>query len=188
MSLLIYGDLDYYDNVICQPSLFAHINSRYHAFKLEVLKDSHCETAQFWARYMDIIQMVLTLIRATWKTFLKCMSALSVCLVHCTQSQQLRTICTCVTDYTHNLSDTHHRCRELQQNGFSVSQSLVLCLRNAFDITIRQTIKRYYRLQQLELHFLLQMEWCITHHIRAQYIETTLQCTEMKYSICSDAK
>ena len=30
------------------------------------------------------------------------------------------------------------------------------------------------------------MEWCITHHIRAQYIETTLQCTEIKYSICSD--
>ena len=24
------------------------------------------------------------------------------------------------------------------------------------------------------------MEWCITHHIRAQNIETTLQCTEMK--------
>ena len=55
-------------------------------FKLEVLKDSHCETAQFWARYMDIIQMVLTLIRATRKTTLNCMSALSVCLVpnvHC---------------------------------------------------------------------------------------------------------
>ena len=180
--------------MICQPSLFAHINSRYHAFKSEVLKDSHCETAQFWARYMDIIQMVLTLIRATRKTTLNCMSALSVCLVpkiHCTQSQQLRTICTCVTDYTHNLSDTHHRCKELQQNGFCVSQSLVLCLRNAFDITIRQTIKRYkryYRLQLLTLHFVLQMEWCITHHIRAQYIEIFLQWTEMKYSICSDAK
>ena len=25
------------------------------------------------------------------------------------------------------------------------------------------------------------MEWCFTHHIRAQYIETTLQCTEMKF-------
>ena len=49
-SFLIYGDLNYYDNDICQPSLFAHINSRYHAFKSEVLKDSHCETAQFWAR------------------------------------------------------------------------------------------------------------------------------------------
>ena len=135
--------------------------------------------------------MVLTLIRATRKTTLNCMSALSVCLVlkiHCTQSQQLHAICTCVTDYTHTLSDTHHRCKELQQNGFCVSQSLVLCLRNAFDITIRQTIKRNYRLQQLELHLVLQMEWCITHHIRAQYIETSLQWTEMKYSICSDAK
>ena len=47
---------------------------------------------------------------------------------------------------------------------FSVSQSSVLCLRNAFDITIRQTVnpvpsqRRYYRLQQLELCFVLQME------------------------------
>ena len=56
-SLLIYGDLNLNDNVICQRSLFAYINSRYHAFKSEVLKDIHCETAQFWARYMDIIQM-----------------------------------------------------------------------------------------------------------------------------------
>ena len=55
-----------------------------------------------------------------------------------------------------NLSDTHPRCKELlEQNVFSVSQSLVLCLRNDFDITIRQTIKRYYRLQQLELRFIL---------------------------------
>ena len=129
--------------MICQSSLFAHINSRYHVFKSEVLKDSHCDTAQFWARYMDIIQMMKTLIRATRKTTLNCMSALSVCRVpkvHCTQSQQLLTICTRVTDYTHNLSDKHHRCKELQQNGLSVSQSLVLCLRNAF--TFRQTIKR----------------------------------------------
>ena len=76
--------------------------------------------------------------------------------------------------------------RTSQTNWFSVSQSLVLCLRNAFDIAIRQTInpvpsqRRCYRLQQLELQFVLQMEWCITHHIRAQYIKTTLQCTEIK--------
>ena len=169
--------------MIYQPSLFAHINSRYHAFKAEGLIESHCETAQFLTRYMYIIQKVLTLIRATRKTsllfiitpvvevcscfmfccmllhvpssfaiilmgkrelvallslsswclmivvwlflavpwiclqfvivvfpdhthlpFLNCMSALSVCFfpnVHCTQSQQLRTICTCVNDYTH---------------------------------------------------------------------------------------
>ena len=93
------------------------------------------------------------------------------------------------------MSDAHHRCKELlEQNGFSVSQSLVLCLRNAFGITIRQTVnpvlsqRRYYRLQQLELGFIPQMEWYITHHIRAQYVETALQCTEMKYPICLDAK
>ena len=81
-----------------------------------------------------------------------------------------------------NLSDTHRRCKELlKQNGFIVTRPLVLCLRNAFEIAMRQTIKRYYRLQQLELRFVLQMKWCITHLIRAQYIETTLQCTEMKY-------
>ena len=158
--------------MIYQPSLFAHIKQyRYHAFKSEVLKDSHCETPHFWARYMDMIQMVLTLIAATRKTTLNCMSSLSVgrvSNVHCKRSQQLRTIFTCVTDYTHKF-DTHRRCKELlEQNGFSVSQPLVLCLRNAFDITIRQTIKRYYRLQQLELRFVLQMELCITHHIRAQ--------------------
>ena len=103
-----------------------------------------------------MIQMVLILIRATRKTALNCMSSLYVCLVpnvHCKGSQQLGTICTCVTDYTDKF-DTHRRCKELlKQNWFSVSQPLVLCLRNAFDITIRQTIKRYYRLQQLELRF-----------------------------------
>ena len=162
-----------------QPSLFAHINSRYHAFKSEVLKDSHCETAQFWARSIDIIQMVLTLIRATRKTILICISALSVCFVpnvHCTRSQQLRTICTCVTDYTH------------KTKWVWCVTIIGPCLINDFAITIRQTIKRYNRLQQLDLHFVLQMELYITHFIRAQYIETTLQCTEIKYSICSDAK
>ena len=77
--------------MIYQALMFAHINSRYHAFKVEVLKDSHCETAHFLARYMYIIQMVLTLIRATRQTILNCMSALSVCLVpnaHCTQTQR----------------------------------------------------------------------------------------------------
>ena len=67
--------------MIYHPSLFAHINSRYHAFKFKVLKDSHCENAQFSARYMDIIQIVLTPIRDTGRTTLNCMSALSVCLV-----------------------------------------------------------------------------------------------------------
>ena len=76
---------------------------------------------------MGTIQMVLTLIRAKKKTTLKCMSSLSVYLVpkvHCKRSQQLRTICTFVTDYTHKF-DTHRRCKELlEQNGFSVSRPI----------------------------------------------------------------
>ena len=106
--------------MIYQPSLFAPINSRYDAYKSEVLKDSHCKTAQFWARYMDIIQMVLTQIRATKKTTLNCMSTLFVCLVpnvfffffannhinyaHYVPVQLITLI---------NLSDTHRRCKEL---------------------------------------------------------------------------
>ena len=126
--------------------------------------------------------MVLTLIRATSKTALNCMPALFVCLVpniHCTQSQRLRTIGTCVTDYTHKFVwYTVCGCKKLlEQNGFSVSQSLVVCLRNAFDITIRQTInpvpsqRRYYMQEQLDKRFVLQMEWYITHHIRAQILK-----------------
>ena len=144
---------------------------------------------------MNKIQMVLTLIRATRKTTLNCMSALSVCFVpnvHFTRSHQLHTICTCVTDCTHKFVwYTSQMQRLLEQNGSSV---LVLCLRNAFDITIRQTRnplptqRRYYRFQQQELGFVLQMEWWITHHIRVQYVEITLQCIEMKYPICWGCK
>ena len=117
--------------------------------------------------------MVLTLIKAIRKTTLNCMSALSVCLVpnvHWKRSQQLRKYVPVQLITLINLSDTNRRCKELRQNGFSVPQPFVLCLRNAFDITIRLTLKRYYRLQQIELCFILQMEWCITHHIRAPYI------------------
>ena len=114
---------------------------------------------------MDIIQIVLTLIRATRKTTLNCMPALSVCLVpnaHCKRSQQLCTICTRVTDYTHKFVwYTSQMQRTSRTKWFSVSQPLVLCLRNTFDTTIRQTIKMNYRLQQLELCFELQIEWCL---------------------------
>ena len=75
--------------------------------------------------------MVLTLIRASRKTTLNCMSSLSVCLVpnvHCKRSQQLRTICTCVTDYTHKF-DTHRRYKELlEQNGFPESGVVLDCI------------------------------------------------------------
>ena len=45
-------------------------------FKSEALKGSHGKTVQFWARSMDIIQMVLILIRDTSKITYNCISAL----------------------------------------------------------------------------------------------------------------
>ena len=38
-SKLNHGDLNYYNNVIYQPSQFAHINNAFHAFKSEVLEE-----------------------------------------------------------------------------------------------------------------------------------------------------
>ena len=107
---------------------------------------------------MDIIQRVLTLIRATRKTTFELHVSLYmyasfpiVFIAHDHNNYAQLYLITLI-----NLSDTHHRCKELlEQNGLNVSQTLVLCLRNAFDITIRQTIIRYYRLQQLELRFVL---------------------------------
>ena len=99
-----------------------------------------------------MIQMVLTLVRATRKTTLNCMSSLYVCLVPMFIANDHNNYAKYVPVYLItliNLSNAHRRCKELlEQNGFSVSQPLVLCLRNGFDITIRQTIKRYYRFQQ----------------------------------------
>ena len=178
--------------MIYQPSLFAHINSI----------DTMHSNRKFWK---TVTVKQLSSGQDIWIQFRWCWQWLGLqgkqlwiaCHLHlyalfplfiANRHQNYAQYVPVLTDYTHKF-DTHRRYKELlEQNGFSVSQPLVLCLRNAFDMTIRQTIKRYYRLQQLELRFALQMEWCITHHIRAQYIETTLQCTEMKYSICSDAK
>ena len=74
---------------------------------------------------MDIIQMVLTLIRATRKTTLNCMSALSVCLVPNANNHNYAQYVPVLLITLINLADTHRRCKELlEQNGFSVSQPL----------------------------------------------------------------
>ena len=86
-----------------------------------------------------------------------------------------------VPDYTHKFVwyTSQMQISSRKKYGICVSQPLVLSLRNAFYITIRQTIKRYYRLQQLELRIVLQMEWCITHHIRAQQNNSSMHLNEI---------
>ena len=86
------------------------------------------------------------------------------------------------------------------KNGFSVSRSSVPCSRNAVDITIEQTINPHAKSQGgiigFSRKYAVYYRWCITCHIRAQYVEATLQCTEMssdeisshRLVTCSEAK
>ena len=73
-----------------------------------------------------MIQMVLTLIRATRKTTLNCMSSLSYALFPMFIANDHNNYAKYVPVYLItliNLSDAHHRCKELlEQNGFGVSQ------------------------------------------------------------------
>ena len=146
--------------MIYQPSLFAHINGRYKCTMHSNLK--------FWKK---VTVKQLSSGQGIWIQFRWCWHWLRL------QGKQLWIACQLYLyallsmfiahdhiDYAQyvpvklitliNLSETHRRCKELlEQNGFSVSESLVPCLRNAFDITIGQTInpvpsqRMYYRLQ-----------------------------------------
>ena len=88
-----------------------------------------------------IIQMESPLIMATRTTIFNCMSALSYALFPMFIAHEHTNYAQYAQYILINLSDIHRRCKErLEQNGFNMSQSLVLCLRNAFGITIKQTI------------------------------------------------
>ena len=83
-----------------------------------------------------------------------------------------------------NLPEMHPGCRELlQKNGFSVSRSSVPLSRNLVDITIKQTINRHAKSQGgtigFSRNYAAYYRWCMTRHFRAQYVEATLQRTEM---------
>ena len=156
--------------MVYQPLLFAQISSRYHAFISEVLKDSHCETAQFWTRYMDIIQMVLTLIRATRKTTLNCMSAPSWNLVpnvHCTWSHQLHTI------YRGSYMSAHVLLNLLNELGKRDKMrglpSILSLFHNEFNklnnTRARMLDSIYHMANTLKSHFWRKTLW-FCHHVR----------------------
>ena len=50
---------------------FKEYFQRYRTFTSELLDGIHGKTAQFWMRYMDIVQKILTLIRATKENYLQ---------------------------------------------------------------------------------------------------------------------
>ena len=85
-----------------------------------------------------------------------------------------------------NLPKTHLGCKELfEKNGFSVSRSSVPRSRNAVDITIEEIINRHAKSQGdvigFSRNYAIYYRWCLTRHLRAQYVEASLQQTEMSY-------
>ena len=169
---------------------------KYDKFKSEVLSGAHRKTAQSLARYMDIIQMILPIIRASKENDLDLHIA------------ALYALCPMFFAYDHtnyaryvpvylmtlmNLSDTHPVCKGLlEENGFSVSRSLVPCTRNAVDITIEQTRKHHAKSQGVitgfSRNYAAFYRRFITRRLRAQYVEATLQCTEMSFDEMSSHK
>ena len=96
---------------------------------------------------MDIIQKILTLIRATKENNLQLHIAALYALCpmffaydHCNYARYVPVYLMTLM----NLPKTHPGCKELlERNGFSVSRSSVPRSRNAVDITIEQTINRH---------------------------------------------
>ena len=146
---------------------------RYRTFTSELLDGIHGKTAQFWIRYMDIVQKILTLIRATKENNLQLHIAALYALCpmffaydHCNYARYVPVYLMTLM----NLSKTHPGCKEfLKQNGFSVSRSKVTCSRNAVDITIEQTINRHAKSQGgiigFSRNYAAYYRWCVTRHL-----------------------
>ena len=102
-------------DMVEQSEDFRNYFEKYHAFKSEVMKGSPGKTAQFWARYMDIIQMVLTLIRATKESNKELHIAALYALCQMFFAYDHTNYARYVPVYLIillNLSDTHPKCKE----------------------------------------------------------------------------
>ena len=119
---------------------------------------------------MDIVQKLLTLIRATKENDLQLHSValyalcpMSFAYDHCNYARYVPVYLMTLM----NFSKTHPGCNELlEQNGFSVSRSNVPCSRNAVEITIEQTINRHAKspggIIGFNRIYAAYYRWCVT--------------------------
>ena len=144
---------------------------KYNAFKSEALNGIHGKTDQFWTKENDLDLHIAALYALCPMFF---------AYDHCNYARYVP----CYLMTLMNLSETHPGCRELlQKNGLSVSRSSVPLSRNPVDITIEQTINRHAKSQGgiigFSRNYAAYYRWCMTRHLRAQYVEAILQRTEM---------
>ena len=170
-----------------ENSEFIAFAGKYMGFKSNVRAGQYGKTAQFWMQYMDTIQMVLSLIRATKENNL---------LLHIASLHKLCPLFFALDHHNYaryvpvyllslmNLDKTHPGAKELLvENGFSVSRSSVPRSRNAVDITIEQTINRHAKCHDgiigFSRNYSAYYRWCTTRHLKAKYVEATLLSTGM---------
>ena len=156
---------------------FLEYFERYQAFKEDVRRGDLGKTDQFWIQYIDILQQILMLIKATKENDLESHIGL------------LHDLCPLFFAFDHvnyarytsvylmtleNLENTHPGATELlKRNGFSVARSAVPKCRNPVDITIEQTINKQAKCQGVIVGFsrnyAAYYRWCTTRHYRAKY-------------------
>ena len=130
---------------------FRNYFEKYSVFKSEVLHGALGKTAQFWSRYMNIVQTILFLIRAIKENDLDLHIAAFYALCqmffaydHCNYARYVP----CYLLTLMNLSTMHPRCKELlEEKGFNISRSSITLSRNPVDITIEQTINHHAKSQ-----------------------------------------
>ena len=185
-KLLEKPDCEQFQSLI-RSQEFKGFFDKYSEFKNGVRNGSFGKTAQFWLGYMDIIWLILSLIRKTKENNFE---------LHLTTLYEL---CPLVFTHNHhnysryiraylvtmlNLSDIHLGAEELlKSNGFSVSRSTVPLSRNPVDITIEQTINRHAKSHGDIIGFsrncAAYYRWCVTRHLRAKYVEASLNMADM---------
>ena len=120
-------------------------------FQDSIRRGEMCKTAQFWLQYMDVINMILVLIKATKENDLDLyiVSLYEHCPMffaydHCNYARYVPVYMMTLL----NMSATHPGATELlHRNGFSVSRSSVPKCRDPVDITIEQTINKHDKCQ-----------------------------------------
>ena len=92
-----------------------------------------------------------------------------------------------------NTETTHPGARDLlKQNGFSISRSDISGTRNAVDITIEQMINRHAKSRGgiigFSRNFAAYLRWCMTRHLRANYVAASYELAEMSSTDASSHK
>ena len=141
----------------------------------------------FWLMYSDCVWVLFRFQQAVkqnnFDMYLESLRQLCSLLFSSDHQNYARYLPVYLTTLT-NLQTSHPGSEELlRENGFSVSRSDVPGCHNPIDLTIEQTINRHAKSSGGVIGFsrnpAAYYRWCITRHMRASYVESTLDRVDM---------